>query len=184
VVIADLATSAGVQRVLSSTREIFSELDLLVNNAGGAAFGPTASASDAAISEVLAVNVQAPIMLVRELLPLLQAATSAAIVNVGSEQALRPGPENSLYGASKAALAYLTRAWAAELSANGIRVNAVLPGAVDTPLLRRFVNPDELTLPLGRTVSPSEVADWIVALADTPTTTGAMMLVDGGVSLT
>lgn len=94
----------------------------------------------------------------RDLLPALTRAHGALVVNVASEQVLWPAASNSLYGATKAALAFATRAWAAELAGEAIRVNCLMPGAVDTEMLRQAVSPNEVAAPLGRLVSPEDVS--------------------------
>jgi NAD(P)-dependent dehydrogenase (short-subunit alcohol dehydrogenase family) len=104
-------------------------------------------------------------------------------VNIGSEQVLQPASHNALYGATKAALVYLTRSWASELAADGVRVNCLLPGAVDTDMLYRSVAPGQVGVPLGRLVLPSDVAGWTMTLLGSDMTTGAIVTIDGGTSL-
>jgi meso-butanediol dehydrogenase / (S,S)-butanediol dehydrogenase / diacetyl reductase len=159
-------------------------LALLVNNAGVAFLGRLEQIDDHALADMLSVNLAVPIRLVRDLLPLLRAASGACVVNVASEQVLRPGAANSAYGATKSGLVFLTRSWAAELSADAIRVNCVLPGAVDTGMLRRAVAPADVRVPLGRLVAPEDVAAAVCMLADAEMITGASLIVDGGTSLT
>jgi NAD(P)-dependent dehydrogenase (short-subunit alcohol dehydrogenase family) len=183
-VAADLREPEGRERVVAAAGAHAAPVRLLVNNAGVAAFGPAGELSDEDVDDHLAVNVGAPIRLVRDLLPLLRRAGRADVVNVASEQILRPGAGNALYGATKAALAFLTRAWAAELAPDGIRVNCLLPGAVDTDLLRRVADPAAVQVPLGRLVSPVDVARWVVHLTAADSVTGAVVAVDGGTSLT
>ncbi len=96
---------------------------------------------------------------------------------------LRPAASNSLYGATKAALTFATRAWAAELAGEAIRVKCLMPGAVDTEMLRQAVSPNEVAAPLGRLVSPGDVVACVAWLVSAEMVTGAAITLDGGTSL-
>ena len=107
-------------------------VDILVNNAAIFPMGPTASMAEDDIDFVFAINVKVPFVLVGELAPAMARRGKGAIVNVGTMAAEFGMPGMSLYGASKAALVLLTKAWAAEFGPSGVRVNAVNPGPTRT----------------------------------------------------
>jgi NAD(P)-dependent dehydrogenase (short-subunit alcohol dehydrogenase family) len=146
------------------------------------------------VAELFHTNVFAPVYLTQAAVPQLR-ATGGSVVNVSSAVAQRPsGVGASIYGASKAALDYLTRSWALELAEHGIRVNAVAPGPTDT-LIRApgvSVAENELRkkaqgegLPLRRLGQPDEVARWIHLLAEPASSwvTGQVIAVDGGMAV-
>jgi NAD(P)-dependent dehydrogenase (short-subunit alcohol dehydrogenase family) len=170
--------------------------DALVNNAAVALQKPLAETSDEEWATVLATNAAAPFVAMREALPFLRG--SGAIVNVASVHAAATSAGVAAYAANKGALVAMTRAAALELGASGVRVNAVLPGAVDTSMLRGdaaargsgdAAAEDRLAAiavrtPLGRIGQPEEVASAIVFLADGERSsfiTGQTLIVDGGV---
>lgn len=167
----------------------------LVQAAGVIASGSVEATSDEAWDAMFAVNVRAPFRLLREALPLLEAARGA-VVNVSSVTGLRAFPGLASYCASKAALDHLTRAAALDCAPKGVRVNAVNPGVVITNLHRRggmdearyaaFLEHAKSTHPLGRPGSPDEVADLIAFLLSEKSgwITGETIAIDGGRHLT
>jgi NAD(P)-dependent dehydrogenase (short-subunit alcohol dehydrogenase family) len=167
-------------------------LDVLVNNAGIGAQGGVEDNPDDEWHRVLDVNVVGMVRVTRAALPYLRASSRAAIVNTASIAATAGLPQRALYSASKGAVAALTRAMAADLLPEGIRVNAVNPGTADTPwvarLLESAADPQaeraalEARQPHGRLVSADEVADAIAYLASpaTGSVTGVALAVDGG----
>lgn len=173
-------------------------LDALVNNAAIQVNKPIVDTSDLEWSQVMDTNVRSAFQCIREGHDLL-AAAKGAVVNVSSVHALATSVNVAVYAISKGALAALTRSAAIELAASNIRCNAVLPGAVDTPMLRdgldRRPHPDgpdgnlhELAsrTPLGFVATPAQIAPSIVHLADgeqSPYTTGQMLVVDGGATI-
>ena len=128
-------------------------------------------------------NCLGPFLGIRSTLPHLRAADGAAIVNTCSTGAIRPFPNHTAYGSSKWALRGLTQAVAAELAPSGIRVNAVFPGPIATPMLDAATQARLAgTAAFGRIGEPGEVADAVAFLASTQASfiTGSELVVDGG----
>jgi NAD(P)-dependent dehydrogenase (short-subunit alcohol dehydrogenase family) len=167
-------------------------LDVLINNAGGGVILPLGKVDAKMASEIYPINVIGPMLLTAAAVPHFVRAMGT-VVNMSSTFDSKVASGLSLYGSSKAAIEYLTRAWAIEFAPFGIRVNAIAPGPVETRFLRetmrlseaeiRAVKDHELRkIPLGRRGDPNDVAPWIVALADSATTwvTGQIIAIDGG----
>jgi glucose 1-dehydrogenase len=172
------------------------QIDALVNNAALQVSKSIAETTDADWAAVMGVNAAGPFVAIREALPYLR-SSKGAVVNVSSVHALATSAQIAAYASSKGALAALTRAAAVELGADGVRVNAVLPGAIDTAMLRvgaddrrteeadadaRLASLARRT-PLGRIGRPEEIASVIVFLADPDRSsfvTGTTVVVDGG----
>jgi NAD(P)-dependent dehydrogenase (short-subunit alcohol dehydrogenase family) len=167
---ADLAGQAGA-------------VDILVNNAGSSWFGPTEELELSTFDQLFAADVRAPYFLVAALAPKMAARGSGSIINVGSMAGQVGMPGGAAYGATKAALASMTRSWAAEFSPAGVRVNAVASGPVYTA-----IQPPEQTEAVGattimnRAAQPSEIAEVIAFLASPKASyiTGAVVAADGG----
>ena len=191
---ADIADDAAVRAAVASAITALGGLDILVNNAGVGAQGGIEANDDDEWHRVLDVNVVGLVRVTRAALPALRASEHATIVNTCSVAAAAGLPDRALYSASKGAILSLTRAMAADLLPEGIRVNAVNPGTADTPWVARLLgaaaNPDaeraalEARQPHGRLVSADEVADAIAYLASprAGSTTGTCIAVDGGMS--
>jgi NAD(P)-dependent dehydrogenase (short-subunit alcohol dehydrogenase family) len=195
-VIADAADPEDASRTIETVMNRWERLDVLVNNAGAGAILPIEAATFMAITQILAVNVIGPSLLVTAALPYLK-ASRGNIVNVSSTFGHKAAAALSHYGASKAALEYMTRSWALELAGQGIRVNAVAAGPTETEFLRERMGlsdeevaavkaQERSRIPLGRRGLPEEVAAWIVELASESGAwiTGQVITVDGGLSVT
>ncbi len=189
VVADDLADPAVPGRLIEAARAAFGGVDVLVNNAAVIWNGAFADFTLAQFDEHVAVNVRAPFLLTQAALPALREGRSPAIVNVSSSIGSIVKPKTTLYAMTKAALEYLTRATAYELAEDGVRVNAVALGPVDTPIHATYADDLEAAyadlarrVPLGRMGTPEDVARWIWWLSspDTAWTTGAIIPVDGG----
>jgi 2-keto-3-deoxy-L-fuconate dehydrogenase len=188
----DVTDTDGVERVIAAIVADFGGIDILVNNAGIGAVGDIAANDDAEWHRVLDVNVLGLVRVTRAALPHLRKSEHPAIVNTCSIVARVGVVQRALYSASKGAVGSLTLAMAADHVAEGIRVNAVLPGTADTPWVSRLLadatEPDvaaELLRkrqPMGRLVSAEEVANAICYLASplSSSTTGTLLTVDGG----
>ncbi len=168
-------------------------LDIVVNNAGVITRGDVTATSDADWDLSLGVNVQAPFRICRAAIPLMAAAGGGAIVNIASCWGLRPGPGHAVYCMTKAAIASLTQCMGMDHAHQGIRINAVCPNEVNTPMLRtgfikRGFDPDtavaELgkTVPLGRIAEPEDIADVVLFLASDAARymCGSLVEVNGG----
>jgi NAD(P)-dependent dehydrogenase (short-subunit alcohol dehydrogenase family) len=159
------------------------DVDILVNNAGRSWFGPTADLDAATFDALFSSNVRSAYLLTAAIAPAMAARGSGSIVNLDSMAGLVGLAGGAAYGASKASLAALTRAWAAEFSPSGVRVNAVAPGPVysDGAAAERIDALAATTL-LGRGAQPEEIADVIAFLctARAQYVTGATIPVDGG----
>ena len=182
----DLRDAAGARAVAKKAVELGKgHVDILINNAGVIAFGPTHETSEASFDDVYALNVKAPYFLVAELAPLMAQRGKGAIVNVSTMVAGYGVAGLSLYGSSKAAINLLTKAWVAEYGPKGVRVNAVSPGPTrteGTAAMGDALQQRAAQAPAGRTAAPEEIAEAIVFLASDRASfvQGAILPVDGG----
>jgi NAD(P)-dependent dehydrogenase (short-subunit alcohol dehydrogenase family) len=193
VIRANAADVAEQKVVAEKVREVFGGLDVLFVNAGVADLRPVEQWDEAGFDRTFDINVKGPLFLIQALLPLL--ANPASIVLNASVNAHIGMANTSVYGASKAALLSLTRTLSGELIGRGIRVNAVSPGPISTPLysklglaeadLKVVAASIQGQVPAGRFGTPSEIAKAVVFLAsdESAFTVGSELLIDGGMSL-
>ena len=168
------------------------DLDILVNNAAYARRVTLAETDAALIDAVLAVNVRAPLLLIRELEDALARHRRGSVVNITSVSGVVGTPKRAVYGASKAALDSITRTLALDLGPRGIRVNAVAPGVVDTDLwaknktIPEAVASTTAITPLGRWAQPDDIADVVTWLAGDSArfVTAETIHADGGMAAT
>ncbi|GAA2078494.1 SDR family NAD(P)-dependent oxidoreductase [Microbacterium hatanonis] len=191
--VCDVSDRSSVDTAVAEIDRLFGGLDILVNNAGISAVGTVADNDDAEWARVLDINIVGVARVTAAALPLLRRSPAASVINVCSIAALSGLPQRALYSASKGAVYALTMAMATDHVREGIRVNCVSPGTVDTPFVQRMLNsfPDPVTeraaldarQATGRMVQPNEVAAAIVFLADpaSGSITGTDLAVDGGV---
>ena len=188
----NVADFDSVERAVARVVEIWGSVNSLVVSAGIQRYGTALTTSTEQWNEVMGVNLQGAWNAARAVIPFLQKAGGGTIVNVSSVQALATQPNVLAYTVSKHALIGLTRSIAIDFAAENIRVNAVCPGSVDTPMLRWAAsldqNPDSVLEacnqmhPLGRIAKPREIAEVIAFLAHESSSfvTGAVWTVDGG----
>jgi NAD(P)-dependent dehydrogenase (short-subunit alcohol dehydrogenase family) len=179
-VAADLSDATDVQRLASEAGDV----DILINNAGISVFAATAEFDAAAFDKMFASNVRAPFFLVAALAPGMAARGHGSIVSLSSMAGGVGLVGGAAYGATKASLEAMTRAWAAEYSASGVRVNAIAPGPVYTPTPSgpEFIRALGETTPMHRASQPEEIAEVISFLAGPRASyiTGATVAADGG----
>jgi len=189
----DLADRVDCDRGVAELRRgLAGRCDILVNNAGLSVLRAFDASDDALLDATFALNFEAAFRIARSLLPELRASGRAAVINIASELALIGQPGFSVYCATKGALIAWTRALAVELAPERIRVNAVCPGPIDTPLLQRefdtYSDPaaarvaEVATIPLGRLGLASDIGSVVAFLAGDGAafTTGTAWTVDGG----
>jgi glucose 1-dehydrogenase len=194
---ADISDPEAMEVILDKVLTFTDQLDALVNNAAIQIAKPILETTIAEWDEVMANNLRSVFLMAKLAHPMLKAAGKGAIVNVSSVHAVQTSANIAAYAASKGGLLALTRALAIEFAPDNIRVNAILPGAVDTPMLRaglgrghvqggniqqRLENLARKTVN-GRVGQPAEIARAIYFLADETQSsfmTGQSMIVDGG----
>lgn len=188
----DVADDDSVRSAVAQVVEHFGRLDLVINNAGVGAQGTVEDNDDAEWHRVFDINVFGMVRTSRAALPHLRRSPTPAVVNTCSIAATAGLPQRTLYSASKGAVLALTKAMAADHVREGIRVNCVCPGTVETPWIGRLLagadDPDaeraalEARQPHGRLVSADEVAGAVAYLASplSGSTTGTALFVDGG----
>jgi len=188
----DAGSVAAQAELAGAIGKAFGQLDILIVNAGIAVLRPLEKWDEAGFDRSFNINFKGPFFLVRSLLPIF--ANPAAIVLTTSINAHIGAPNSSVYGASKAALLSLARTLSGELISRGIRVNAVSPGPIATPLYDKLgLAPADLKAmseslktqtPAGRFGTPGEIAKAIVFLAsdEAAFTIGSELVIDGGMS--
>jgi 2-hydroxycyclohexanecarboxyl-CoA dehydrogenase len=192
---ADVGSEAACLDFVNGAAQKFGRLDILVNNAGIRKYEKVEEASAASWDEILSVNLMSYVFCAKAAVPLMRRNKAGAIVNVASGRSIVAGGGNLQYDTTKAAVAGLTRALAADHSPEGIRVNAVGPGPIFTPFhQRRIVASGESVeqynaraaqgTMLQRPGRAEEVAAAILFLAsdDASYVTGALLFVDGGMT--
>ena len=189
VVTVDLASDESAEEVVARTTSAYGRIDVLVNNAAYIQTGVLDDVTPELVDRHFDVNVRAPLLLTQACLAHLRRSPEASVVNVGSSLGSIVMPGTMLYGSTKSALEYLTRAWAYQLASDRIRVNCIAPGVIDTPIHATYSDNLEKTyadlarrVPMGRMGTPEEVAEWIWIVASPPTSwsTGNIIHVDGG----
>ena len=184
---ADLADDAAAEALVPEVVAEHGRLDVLVNNAGISWPVPHADLDGLTASDwrqLLDVNLIAPWLLCTAALPTLR-EYGGCIVNVTSHAGVRPKGSSIAYAASKAALNHVTKLLAAALGPD-VRVNAVAPGLVDTPLTESWTEAQDLwktSSPMRRAAQPADVADLISAVVHNSYLTGEVILLDGGLNL-
>ncbi|GHO49778.1 SDR family NAD(P)-dependent oxidoreductase [Ktedonospora formicarum] len=183
---ANLASQRDIESLAVQALNAFGRIDILVNNAGLLLSGATGQTDEATFDAVVATNFKAPFYLTAALAPQMAERRAGKIINITTISAHRGFPTASLYGATKAALTLLTKAWASEFGPNGINVNAIAPGPVRTPGAEESMGErlDQVAsmLPARRVGFPSEIAEAALYLASEEASFihGAILPIDGG----
>ncbi|MBB5059322.1 meso-butanediol dehydrogenase/(S,S)-butanediol dehydrogenase/diacetyl reductase [Granulicella aggregans] len=185
----DISDETYVAKLVGDTVAKFGRVDVLVNNAGVAAFGPILESTTEQWRKVMSIDVDGVYFAIRAALPHLL-MTKGSIVNVSSVSGLGGDWGGSIYNAAKGAVTNLTRALALELGSQGVRINAVNPSLTSTEMTADFENNEPLVakfkdrLPIGRGAKPEEVASVIAFLAseDAAFVNGVNLPVDGGIT--
>jgi len=189
----DATSSEFASLLVARTRERFGTVDVLVNNAGVLHIGNAEETADSVWRHTMSVNVDAAFFMSRAAVPVMRAQHRGAIVNVAGDWGLKGAPRVVAYCVSKGALVQLTRAMAIDHARDGIRINAVCPGDVDTEMLDELsqlenVEDDKLRATRmdasrnGKLASVEDVANAVMFAAweGSPHITGIMLSVDGG----
>ena len=190
----ELTASEECEELVADTIDEFGSLDCLVNSAGIIVRANVADTSDEDWRNTMGINLDAPFYLSRAALPHLLLSTGS-IINIASDWGLKGGDRAAAYCASKGAIIQLTRAMAIDHARDGLRVNAVCPGDIDTPMLTNEADDKDIDLddylaqaaeesPNGRIGTPEEVAALILYLASDTAShiTGTAIPIDGGTS--
>ncbi len=192
VCVRDVAEPDGAKGDAAAVLAAFGKIDILLTAAGFSSGGTALSISPADFDAVLRANLWGTWLWARAVLPAMQAQRSGSIVTIASQLARAGGRNNVAYIAAKGAILSLTKTMALDFVDDGIRVNAILPGAIETPLLHRSfgrsATPEQtreasrLRHPMHRFGQPEEVAEAALYLASDASsfTTGTEMVVDGG----
>ena len=189
----DLSAAQFCDELPSKATDALGGLDILINNAGIIRRGKITEATDDDFKSTMAVNIEAPFRLCRSTIPILAKNGGGSIVNIASCWGLNPGPDHPIYIMSKAALASLTQCLGRDHAHQNIRVNAVCPNEVNTPMIRsgfsiRGLDPEKAikelndTVPLGRIAEPDDISDVILFLASDEARymCGSLVEVNGG----
>lgn len=190
----DVSDPSSVDGIVDSAVEAMGGLDVLVNNAGIARGGPLEEMSNEDIDATFAIDLVGPVYMIRAALPALTLSEHGSIINISSSVTLNPPPNFAVYSAAKAGLEMLTRSLALDFAPRGIRVNAISPGVVDTPIFATMMDESMVPAalgrfarqtPLGRVGAPSDIGQLAAFLASCRSEwmTGAIIPLDGGLSL-
>jgi len=186
----DVTDAASVDAAVEHASSTLGRIDVLFNNAGIAPVGSALETDDALWRKVMAVDLDGAFRMSRSALPAL-IASRGSIVNTASVSGIGADYDYAAYNAAKGAIINLTRSLAIDFGKRGVRVNAIAPGPVRTPLLERNLDAlpaleraFEQFIPLGRIADPDEVASVVVFLASPAASfiTGAILPIDGGIT--
>ena len=189
----DLLDQNYCDRLANEVQKKLGSIDILINNAGLMRRGDITQTSDEDYDLSMKINVEAPFRLIRAAIPLMAEAGGGSIVNVSSCWGINPGPNHLIYCTTKAALAAMTKCLGRDHAHQNIRINAVCPNEVNTPMLRtgfeiRGLNPDDAieelnqSVPIGHIAEPEEIADVVSFLSSDEASyiCGSLVEINGG----
>jgi NAD(P)-dependent dehydrogenase (short-subunit alcohol dehydrogenase family) len=191
-VVGDVALGETADAYVRTALEAFGRIDVMINNAAVSVVKPITEHTSEEWDRVMGVNVKSLYWSARAVVPVMKRQGGGLFLNTGSISSVVGLAGQGAYGPSKGAVIQITRQMAIEYAADGIRVNAVCPGTVDTPMLRRaaadsgdpptFLRGLETAHPIGRIASADEIARFFLFLAsdDARFFTGAVLMIDGG----
>ncbi len=180
---------AQIEAMFKQVREKFGRLDILINNAAtNPFFGEMINADEAIWEKTFDVNLKGPFFMIKHAVPLMVESGGGSIVNVSSVNGIRPAFMQGIYSITKAGLISMTRAFAKELAAKNIRVNALLPGLTDTKFSKALMDNKNIydyvvkQVPMNRHAEPDEMAGAALYFVSEAAsyTTGSILVVDGG----
>lgn len=180
--VTDFNQPETVKEALKNISELYERIDILVNNAGIAISGTVETLTEEEWDEIFRVNVKAPYLMCKHIVPLMKKNGSGSIINIGSSAGLVGAGGLEAYSATKGAVIQLTRAMAADYATSGIRVNALCPGATRTALIDTVNQEFIRKIPMQRMAEPVEIGKGALYLAsdDSSFMTGAVLVIDGG----
>jgi NAD(P)-dependent dehydrogenase (short-subunit alcohol dehydrogenase family) len=184
----DVSDTAQVTRMVHETITKYGRIDVLFNGAGVLLYGTVLDTDEQAWHRVLSINLTGTYLCCRAVLPHMIRQGGGSIINVASTVGAHDACANAVaYVTSKGGVTMLTKAMAIDHAKQGVRVNALVPGATDTPMIRKALSPEALEAlaashPIGRLGRPEELAKAVLFLAsdDASFVTGTAMYVDGG----
>lgn len=188
---ADVSLEEDVAALVAQTLDAFGRLDCAFNNAGVMDFAPITEVSLEAIERVLAVNVRGIALCMKHQIPALLKSGGGSIVNTASFLGLRPSANSAIYNASKFAVIGLSKTVALEFASQNVRVNAVCPGIIETPMNEDYRRDEKgrdalnAMQPMGRLGQPEEIASAVLYLSSPAAAfvTGTTLSVDGGIAV-
>jgi NAD(P)-dependent dehydrogenase (short-subunit alcohol dehydrogenase family) len=188
----DVSNLADLDRLYAKVKEQKGHIDVLFANAGIVEFAPLGAITESHFDKIFSVNVKGLLFTVQKALPLFQDSDGGSIILTASVGGSKADPAMSVYGATKAAIRSFARTWTVELKHRKIRVNAISPGPIDTPIFNGLEESEEQieqfktsfvsSVPMGRMGSSDEIAKAVSFLAsdDSSYVTGIELFVDGG----
>jgi len=188
----DVSNLADLDRLYDTVKQQKGRIDILFANAGIVEFASLGAITESHFDKIFSVNVKGLLFTVQKALPLFQDGDGGSIILTASVGGSKADPAMSVYGATKAAIRSFARTWTIELKHRKIRVNAISPGPIDTPIFNGLAQSEEQieqfktsfvsTIPMGRMGSSDEVAKAVLFLAsdDSSYVTGIELFVDGG----
>lgn len=184
------AAQSAAKTIVNNAITLFGQIDLVVNCAGVTSHKEVEEVSEADWDRIFAINLKAPYFLIQQAIPYLK-LSGGTVLNVSSTNALHPMKKNQLYDSLKAALNNLTQGLALEFRESGVRVNAIMPGGVRTPMVEKWLyeylerKPVEDDYSSPSIATPDQIARVIASLASKEMSwvNGAVIPVDGGFSL-